>query len=122
MRISQEFKIMKKLAFIIILIISLIIIKNLLSSIYNHWQKQDLIIQAKRELDMEKKKNKELKDKYSLANSPGFVEEEARNKLFMVKPGEKQIILPPPSDRNNFPQNTAKNVPNWQKWIDLFVK
>lgn len=113
---------MKKLAFIIILIISLVIIKNLLSSIYNHWQKQDLVIQAKWELDMEKKKNKELKDKYSLANSPGFVEEEARNKLFMVKPGEKQIILPPQTERSNFSKNTAKNAPNWQIWIDLFVK
>lgn len=111
---------MKKLIFLIILIISLIIIKNLVFSIYGLWQKQDVVIQTQKELEAEKKKNKELKNKLSEANSPQFIEEQARNKLFLVKQGEQEIVLPKTEKKGIFQEKT-NDLPNWKKWLNLFV-
>lgn len=115
---------MKKVIFFTILIASIFIIKNFISSIYGLWQKQDLIVQAKSALENEKKKNQNLKNQMSYANSPNFVEEQARNKLFMAKSGESQIVLPAGvggviDSSTGKPQ---KNTPNWKKWVELFWK
>ncbi len=42
---------MKKIVFFVITISSLFIINNLVHSIYNLWQKQDLMVKAKTELE-----------------------------------------------------------------------
>ncbi len=110
---------MKKVLFFVILIVSLLIIKNLVFSIYNLWQKQYLIVSAQRELEWEKEQNKTLKGKLTYAASPEFVEEEARNKLFLVKEGEKEILLPPISSQNQDKKPVSEKA-NWQKWLDLF--
>jgi len=113
---------MKKVAFLVILVISLFIIKNFITSIYNLWQKQDLIVQAKSDLETEKKKNQELKNKLSLVKSPQFIEEEARNKLFLGKPGENQVVLSQEVWRatDSSKNKSSENSPNWQKWLSLF--
>lgn len=112
---------MKKITFLVVLIISLFIIKNLVFSIYNLWQKQDLVASIRRELEEEKKKNQVLKSQISSAKSPQFVEEQARNKLFLVKPGESQIVLPKDVLKGKDDQlNRQKNIPNWEKWFRLF--
>ncbi len=110
---------MKKIIFIIAIIISLLIIKNLVFSIYGLWQKQDLFVQAQKETEKEKKRNAELKSSISIAKSPQFIEEQARNKLFLVKPGESEIILPK-SDNKGSSHAQPQNIPNWEKWFRLF--
>ena len=113
---------MKKILFLIIIIISIFIIKNFIFSIYSLWQKQDLVTTAQKQLEEEKKKNKDFKNQASMAKSPQFVEEQARNKLFLVKPGENQVILPKDAVKNkeNQSNDRQKNIPNWQKWFNLF--
>lgn len=108
---------MKRVIFFIILIISLLIIKNLVFSIYNLWQKQDLIFGAQKELEKEKEENKTLKSKLTYASSNEFIEEEARNKLFLVKTGEKEVVLPPLSLQTE--KKVSAQNQNWQKWIEL---
>lgn len=112
---------MKRFLFVAILIVSLIIIRNLLVSIYNLWQKQDLIGSAQKELELEKKKNLDLKKKLTFAESKEFIEEQARNNLFLAKPGEKEVILPD-SSRSSSASKSQENHPNWQKWWELFFK
>lgn len=109
---------MKRVIFFIILIVSMFIIKNLVSSIYNLWQKQDLIVSAQKELENEKERNQEIKSKLSYVKSQEFIEEEARNKLFLVKEGEKEILLPPLPSSQDKKQEPPK--PNWKKWMELF--
>lgn len=115
---------MKKIVFFTILIASIFIIKNFVSSIYGLWQKQDLIVQAKSELENEKKKNRNLKNQMSYANSQNFIEEQARNKLFMAKPGESQVVLPRGVGEtvDSSTGQLQKNTPNWKKWVELFWK
>lgn len=111
----------KKIAFFVTIIVSIIIINGLIRSIYDLWSKQDLVVNARDELDIEKQKNEELKAQLSYVKSDEFIEEQARNKLFLVKPGESGVIVP----RNLIEKKEEKKVviiPNWQQWINIFIK
>ena len=110
---------MKKAFFIVIVIILLVVINNLIRSIYNLWSKQDLLYQAQNELKNEQQTNKKLKGELSYVQTPQFVEKEARNELFLVKPGEQDVLIPQTSSIQAG-QQEANNIPNWQKWIKLF--
>ncbi|GDX62199.1 hypothetical protein LBMAG33_5090 [Candidatus Levyibacteriota bacterium] len=112
---------MRRIFFFAVIIISFFIIYNLLVTIYTLWQKEKIISQIHNDFNNEQKKNKELTNKLIEAESGIFLENQARNKLFLVKQGESQIILPlviMASIRND------KNMeirPNWQKWLNLFI-
>ena len=112
---------MKKIIYIVIVIFLIVTINNLAHSIFDLWHKQDLLTSAQKQLDLEKIKNKKLKAELSYVQTQQFVEEEARNKLFMVKPGEQEVLIPP----NLIKEPGKKAVdtrPNWQRWYDLFFK
>ena len=112
----------KKIAFFTAIILSLFIINGLVHSIYNLWQKQHLIDEARMELEKEKKENKSLKQKLSVVKKPQFVEQEARNRLFLTKPGEGLVVLPTdnlPASHSSKP-NPQDMRPNWQRWWELF--
>jgi cell division protein FtsB len=108
----------KKAIYVVVVIVLLVIINNLVHSIYDVWSRQDLLKQAQKELTKEENKNRKLKAELSYVQTPKFIEEEARNKLFLVKPGEQEVLIP-----NKFLENQKKHqsqVPNWQKWLQLF--
>ena len=110
----------KKILFIASVIICLLIINSLARSAYNLWQKQDLVVKAKNDLEREKELNQELKVRLSYVKSDEFVETEARNKLFMVKEGETGVIVP----KNLIEKKEVKKeivLAPWQEWINLFV-
>ena len=112
---------MKKILFIVAIVASVFIINSLVRSIYDLWGKQDLITKAQKELDKEKMENRDLRSKLSKAQSSQFVEEEARNKLLLVKPGEQSVIIP--QDLLSSSDSARKKVdsrPNFRKWWDLF--
>jgi cell division protein FtsB len=110
---------MKKIGFILIVIVLLLIINNLIHSIYDLWQKQGLLTQAQNQLSAEQLRNTKLKTEILHAQSPQFIDEEARNKLFLVKPGEQEVLISQDL-LSKSPQKQAQNLPNWQKWLKLF--
>ncbi|HUQ84743.1 MAG TPA: septum formation initiator family protein [Candidatus Limnocylindrales bacterium] len=112
----------KKIGFFIIIITSLVVINNLAHSTYKLWQKKQLVDDSRLEVQRQKDKNQELRNKLNKIERPNFIEEEARNKLFMVKPGEQVIVL---SDKDLKASESSKpkpkdTRPNWKKWLDLF--
>lgn len=112
---------MKRILFITFIVISLIIIYNFLSSIYRLSSKKNVLIQAQNELKKTQKENMELKKQLSLVKNPEFIEEQARDKLFMVKPGEKTVVIPD----NLLPTPTTVKSPSLQKsnlvrWLEVF--
>lgn len=111
---------MKKAAFILIVIVCLLIINSLIRSIYDLWSKQDLLVSAQKELEAEKLKNAKLKGELSYVESGQFIEEAAHNKLFLVKPGEQQVLISKDLIDKNKQEKAKTNIPNWQKWINLF--
>lgn len=111
---------MKKLVFILIVIVLLLIINSLVRSIFDLWGKQDLLTSAQQELEVEKLKNAKLKGEFSYVKSQQFIDETAHNKLFLVKPGEQQVLISKDLILKSEDQKQKKNVPNWQKWLQLF--
>jgi cell division protein FtsB len=112
----------KKIVYIAIVIVLLVVINNLIHSIYDLWHKQDLLTVAQKQLDLEKEKNKKLKAELSYVQSQTFIEEQARDKLFMSKPGEQDVLIPKSLIQPEKSKPKPDTRPNWQKWIDLFVK
>lgn len=110
---------MKKAGYIVLLITLLLIINGLLRSIYDLWQKQDLLTDAKTQLDKEKLKNTKLKAGLSYVQTERFVDETARNKLFLAKPGEQQIIIPQGIISFEKKDQEKEALQNWQKWLKL---
>lgn len=100
------------------------IINNLSQSIYSLWQKKTLIVKTQQELDHQRKENLELKDKLYEIKKPQFIEEEARNKLFLAKPGEGIVLLPSGVLKRGNPSQLIihDTRPNWQKWWELFFQ
>ncbi|GEM_PF-1874443 len=112
---------MKRLAFLSVVLISLIVINNLVHSIYDLWQKKEFIARGQRELEFQKKENQELRNKLQVVNRPDFVETEARNKLFLQKQGESRVVLPASTQASSSGQiSILDQVPNWEKWLKLF--
>lgn len=110
----------KKFIFIVIFIVSLVIIKNLATSIYDLWSKQDLVVDTRDELENEKKENLKLKAQLTYVKSEEFIETEARDKLFMVKEGEKGVIVP--SDLLiKKKEKDLEEIPAWKQWVNLFT-
>lgn len=111
---------MKKTVFILILITLLLIINSLAHSIFELWSKQDLLTNAQKELEFEKLKNQKLKAEFSYVKTDNFLEETAHNKLFLVKPGEQQVLISKDLISKNEASKQKDNLPNWQKWLNLF--
>lgn len=113
---------MKKLLYLLIIIISVLIINNLIRSTYNLWQKHDLITQAEKQLIRQKTENDRLKDQLARVKRADFIEEEARNKLFMVKPGEKVVLMgefdEPPEASDT--KSITKVDPVYKQWWNVF--
>lgn len=113
---------LRQIVFIFIIIASITIINNLVQSTYTLWQKQDLVVNARMEAERQKKEEQELKRKLRLIEKPEFVEQTARNKLFLAKPGEGIVVLSQKDleASNSGKKKIADTRPNWKKWWELF--
>lgn len=109
---------MKKIIYIVSVVILLLIINGLAHSIYDLWAKRDVVSEARKTLEQEKAENQNLKKELSRVQTKEFIEEEARNKLFLTRPNEKVVIVPVASKSA---EKKELSKPNWQKWIDLFL-
>lgn len=108
---------MKKIIFVIVVLVLLLIINSLARSIYDLWQKQDVLTEAQEDLDKEKLRNQKLKASLSYVVTEEFIEEKARNNLFLAKPGEQQVVIPQKEEKTD---EKKQQLPNWQQWLELF--
>jgi cell division protein FtsB len=111
---------MKRIAYFVVIILSLIAINNLLRSSISLWQKNDVLVRAQRQLDKEKKDHAELEKQLAVVQNPNFMEEEARNKLLLGKPGEQIVLVPTPSI-TPVPQSKVSHESNVTQWKKLFL-
>jgi cell division protein FtsB len=66
--------------------------------------------------------NKQLKNELQEAQTPQFMEREAREKLGYGKPGEVVLVIPDQYQASNPKlQATTDNTPNWIKWRKLYL-
>lgn len=114
---------MRKIIFILIAIAFFFIIQGMFRGVFDLWQKKELVEKAKNELEEKLSENKKLKYQLKNAESAEFIEKEARNKLLMVKDGEKEIVVNESLLAGNDKKEDEKKQDkrsNPQKWWDLF--
>lgn len=110
---------MKKILFFAAIVFLVIIIVNVSFSIVTLWSKRDLLTKTQQELAQEKQEHAKLQQQLKQVTAPGFVEEQARDKLFLAKPGEV-IVLFPSASPSAVPKQQVLAKPNWQQWLGLF--
>ncbi len=110
---------MKKILYLGSILILVLVINGFAHSIYDLWAKKDVLTEARKNLENEKTENRKLKAELSYVKTQGFIEEEARNKLFLTKPGENVVIFPTASSSAS--QKMGAKEENWQKWLNLFL-
>lgn len=112
---------MRRIVLISIIIGSFLVIQHLLTSIYSLWKKQDLLYKAQRELALEKKEKSNFETKLKTVQSPEYIESEARKRLLLAKPLEKEILMPEEGIKKG-QKDHLEEVPNWKKWYYFFTK
>jgi cell division protein FtsB len=79
---------------IALIIAGIYILWSFSSSIYRLWKKGDVVFDKQKYLKTIEKEQDQLKTELSYTLKSTFIEEEARNKLNLVKPGETLVIVP----------------------------
>ncbi len=110
---------MKKTIVIVICLISIFIIHGLVRSIVTLWEKKEVFSAAQEELVRVKEENRRLKQQQKIVQNPTFLEEQARNKLFLVKTGEKIVLLPSQTPQKEQIKKRQAVFP-FMQWLQLF--
>lgn len=104
---------------LVLIVILGLIIKNITFSILKLNQNNAIITSLKSDLIHQRQQQQFLKERLYYVKTDEFVENEAREKLGMVKEGE-HIVLAPPTDEKRVATAFVANTPNWKKWWNLF--
>jgi cell division protein FtsB len=66
------------------------------------------------------KEQENLQNKLNIAQTPEFIEKEAREKLNLGKAGETIILVESDDTQAQIKEKETAAVPNWKKWWNLF--
>jgi cell division protein FtsB len=112
----------KQIINVIIFVIGIYLIINLSKDIFRLLSMSDQLQEAEKKLVLAEKEHQDLLNKKDYWSSTDFVEEEARNKLNMNRPGETVVVLPKDLGQGKSLSNDRPGVidPNWKKWLDIF--
>ncbi|HRN96500.1 MAG TPA: septum formation initiator family protein [Candidatus Levybacteria bacterium] len=102
----------------IVIIILLVLIRNIVVSIYTLIQNEGHVQDLQTQLQEENKQHAFLNQQLSEVKSDVFVEKEARSKLGLVQENEYPVFIAPPSPTPAFTQEISE--PNWKKWKEVF--
>ncbi len=106
----------------IIIVGGIFLIFNLFRDILRLIRASEQIKLAEKKVEELEKETEELRHKREYYKSKDFIEEQARNKLNMAKPGEIIVILPPNIEEvlGQGKEFSPPQLPNWKKWWQLF--
>jgi hypothetical protein len=109
----------KKLLPFIVIIILVILIKNNITFLLNYQKSGSALSSLEKNLATEQKKNQYLSERLYYVKTDKFVQNQAQNKLGMLKEGEFFVIAPTAAPLNS-PTQTFNSEPNWRRWWNLF--
>ncbi len=112
-----------------VLIVGLILVVSLARSLWKLYSAQERLHSLEQAVEAEEEEKKRLEKVASWRKSLEYVEQEARNRLQMVKEGEKMVVLPRKIADNNSTDNsgdvlslnsTSEEVSAvWKQWVEL---
>lgn len=113
---------MKIKNFLLLLILSIFSL-----SLWNVGQKisegKKRLLESEREVAATIRKKEDLQKEIAQKQSLDYLEREARDRLNLIKPGERIVILPPRPDGQESGDkeiDQKDSTPNWLKWKRLF--
>lgn len=77
-----------------VILVGLVISFGLAKNLYIAYQNSKILSDSEKNLTELREENSRLKSEVSEASDPSYVDDEARKKLGLVKPGEVEVILP----------------------------
>lgn len=106
---------------IAIIFVGIILIIKLCGDILRLRRAADQIEIAEKRVEQLEDEKRELLKKKEYYQSEEFIEQEARNKLNMARPGETIVVLPQTGGKSSeFGEKKTEELQNWQKWWKLF--
>jgi len=113
---------------ILLIIVLLTFVASLVKTMGNISDGKKRLAEVKSEVVQTIKQKEDLEAEIKVRESPTYLEREARNRLNLVKPGERIVILPRKPDSVNSVDSLSagggaqskSSEPNWVKWKKLF--
>jgi cell division protein FtsB len=92
--------------------------------IWNNLQFNKEIKKIQAQINKLEEENTLLSEQILYLQTDSFKEKLARERLGLVKPGEKVLVIPPEKKPIELPKpiEAPKEPENWQKWFDYFFK
>lgn len=111
----------KRLFTLLISLICLVVIFSLSRSIVTLWQKRDIVRERSEALKRGQAQNAKLKAQLEEAQTPLFIEREARDKLGLAREGEAVVLMPgEKTDNRVVGETSGSNKLLWKRWWNLF--
>lgn len=111
---------MRKTAGIVAIAIGLYVLFNLGKQTVALLTADHRITQVEQRVHALKQETQAMKQKRDYYRSDAFIEREARDTLNLVKPGEIVVFMPSPTPEVS--GVSMSQIPNWQKWWNLFFE
>lgn len=112
----------KKLLAILIIIGCTIFTISVLKRIWFIYQSGNRLAREQQQVTDLEKENSGLKDQLQQADSPTFLEKEARDKLNLARPNEIAVVLPQAQSTESAQASAAILGGNWSRWWHLFFE
>jgi len=122
---------MSRLRLVVILILGTAAVLNLSRTLIEIYGSTRRLEDAKTELEELKDENLELQGELDYSQTTEFIEKEAREKLNMIFPDEKLVLVADTSsgtgqnienDKDNVLGEVDSNIPVWKQWIGVLWK
>ncbi len=105
-----------------IIILLLVVIVSLSRMIWSNLEGLRRVRELRRSTALLEEQNRELRSEVERKQDLGYVEEQARRLLGMVKEGERVFIYP--SSEGDYTQSSSVedygDLKNWQEWLHAF--
>lgn len=98
----------------------LVTVLGLSQSVVRLMGRKSLLKAKQEELVRLQKEQENLQNKLTIAQTPEFIEKEAREKLSLAKVGETIILVEEGETQAQTSQKETLLLPNWKKWWQLF--
>ena len=109
----------KTLILLGIIVVLLLLIKNIADSISSLRQNSRIVTSLRQQEKDQIQRQEYLKQQLYFTNTQEFIENQAREKLGMAKPGES-VVLVPPKIIEEEKELAIDTTPKWKKWWNLF--
>jgi len=93
---------------------------GIVRSVYTLSQKKWIMVERRQVLTQLTDKNQQLQQELKEATGPAFIEQAARDKLGLVKPGETVVIMDTTRNAESGTQEHPSELPSWKQWWQLF--